>query len=352
MVWQLNEPKGRRMRIIGKHFICVGIVAALAFATSVHAQTAKPATTAKFAALAIDRDAGFRFGFAFDHTSVGEAEKRALEEVAKRGGSGTVVLLWSGTGCGAYRTIDQKDGNAYGWGLAATQVQAEVIADREVAKHAKGKPTSNRAWACNSTAPQKIKILKNADNLDSVKIGGQTWTAENVVIERFRNGDSIPFSKSFAAFQVLTGQKKPASYCYSVDANCSKFGRFYNWYAVNDPRGFAPEGWRVPSANDWQSLVDGLGGKSRAFQALRAPHGWPDRTLPASGNLGFNALATDHPHTPTPGPEFDEAYFWSSSTIDNGKYINHFMIRAGNDPYASVGNQSGYEPLSVRLIRN
>lgn len=332
----------------------VSLVALLAVASvSTVAQAQKAAGAgAKVGALAVDRQNGFAYGFAFDHATRAEAEARALEEVTKRGGNGTVVLVWSGEGCGAYRTIDPKDGNAYGWGVAATQAAAEAIADREVDKRANGKTAADRVWACNSKSPAKLKVLKDLtnENFRTVTIGGQTWTAQNVSIAKFRNGDPIPKLPNFDAFWKVSIKKQPASYCYATDPDCTKYGRFYNLWAVIDPRGFAPEGWSVPTAEQFQSLFNAAGGQSGAVSRLRAADGWPDYADPADPS-GFDALATGHPATKE--PRFNAAYFWTTSTeMANGtEYRNHAYLSASDGAdEAKIGTQNGNESLSVRLI--
>lgn len=111
---------------------------------------------AKYGALAVDRSNGFYYGFAYDYATLEEAEKRAIEECTRRGGNAYVALTWSGAGCAVYRTIDGKVGTAYGWGLAATQAEADAIATRECLKRSNGAPASNFVWACNSSnAPFK-----------------------------------------------------------------------------------------------------------------------------------------------------------------------------------------------------
>ncbi|AFD06706.1 DUF4189 domain-containing protein [Solitalea canadensis] len=121
------------------------------------------AQTTKYGALAIDRDNGFYYGWAYDYSTVEEAEKRAIEECTRRGGNAYVVLTWSGGACAAYRTIDGKVGTAYGWGVAPTRVEADAIATRECLKRSNGSPASNFVWACNSSnAP--FKEIYNAAN--------------------------------------------------------------------------------------------------------------------------------------------------------------------------------------------
>jgi uncharacterized protein (TIGR02145 family) len=330
----------------------VFVVALLAAASVSTIAEAQKATAGKVGALAIDRQNGFAYGFAFDQATRADAEARALEEVTKRGGNGTVVLVWSGEGCGAYRTIDPKDGNAYGWGVASTQAAAEAIADREVDKRANGKIAVDRVWACNSKSPAKLKVLKDMsnENFRTVRLGGQVWTAENVAIAKFRNGDPIPKLPNFDAFWKVSIQKKPASYCYTSDPDCTKYGRFYNVWAVIDPRGFSPEGWSVPTAEQYQALFAAMGGQSAAVGRLRSASGWPDYADPGERS-GFDAVATGYPASAH--PDFDAAYFWTSTleTHDGKTYRNHAFLSASSDEdEARIGTQSGNESLSVRLI--
>src|SRR3989338_8108735 len=86
-------------------------------------------------------------------------------------------------------------------------------------------------------------------NLTEVQIGGQTWMAENLNVESFRNGDPIPEVKSAEEWEKVGKRKKPA-WCYYdyTSANGTKYGKLYNWYAVNDPRGLAPDGWHIPDS--------------------------------------------------------------------------------------------------------
>ena len=87
----------------------------------------------------------------------------------------------------------------------------------------------------------------------TVKIGEQWWMAENLKTTHYRNGDPIP--------QVLVTEEWDSlltgAYCDFDDSDSisQEYGRLYNWYAVDDNRGLAPEGWRVPTYDDWAELV-------------------------------------------------------------------------------------------------
>ncbi len=95
-----------------------------------------------------------------------------------------------------------------------------------------------------------------------VKIGEQVWMAKNLDVDHFRNGDPIFRAVTREEWEKAGEERKPA-WCYyeNKESNGEKYGKLYNWFAVNDPRGLAPEGWRVATDEDWKILegtVDSL----------------------------------------------------------------------------------------------
>jgi uncharacterized protein (TIGR02145 family) len=90
----------------------------------------------------------------------------------------------------------------------------------------------------------------------SVKIGTQTWMTENLNVTHFRNGDSIPEAKTDEEWKTASDNKQPAWCYYNNDtANGKKYGKLYNWYAVNDLRGLAPVGWHISSDDEWTEVA-------------------------------------------------------------------------------------------------
>lgn len=100
-----------------------------------------------------------------------------------------------------------------------------------------------------------------------VKIGNQIWKTRNLDVDKYRNGESIPQATTNEEWDNLT----TGAWCYYNDdpANGAIYGKLYNWYAVNDPRGLAPQGWHVPTDAEWIILVN-ASGPSPTGQMARA----------------------------------------------------------------------------------
>ena len=125
-----------------------------------------------------------------------------------------------------------------------------------------------RAYATNSVGTGYGEILSfkagtgtvtdiDGNVYQTVKIGEQWWMMENLRVTHYRNGEPIPHVTDGG---IWTGLYYGA-YCeYNNDtADVRTYGRLYNWYAVDDGRSLAPEGWHVPTDDDWKQLEMYLG---------------------------------------------------------------------------------------------
>jgi uncharacterized protein (TIGR02145 family) len=107
------------------------------------------------------------------------------------------------------------------------------------------------AAGCDSIATLNLTIIPAITN-ETVRIGNQTWTTNNLAISHYKNGDLIPQVTDRAVWDTLT----TGAWCwYNNDSvNYAKYGKLYNWYAVNDPRGFGLPNFRMPTALDYDTL--------------------------------------------------------------------------------------------------
>ncbi len=132
---------------------------------------------------------------------------------------------------------------------------------------------------------------------NNVDICGKLWLQKNLNVSRYRNGDPIPqiidptewASATYGAWCYL--QNNPA---VGNGINGSVYGKLYNWFAVNDPRGLAPQGYHVATWTELDELVNCLGGYSVAGGKLKeagTTH-WLAPNTGATNSSGFTALPT------------------------------------------------------------
>ena len=109
---------------------------------------------------------------------------------------------------------------------------------------------------------------------NEVKIGKQVWMAENLNVATFCNGDPIPKAITADEWKKAGKNKQPAWCYYDNDPkNGENYGKLYNWYAVNDPRGLAPIGYHIPSVADWTILIEYLGSFGSG-KKMKSSSGW------------------------------------------------------------------------------
>lgn len=88
---------------------------------------------------------------------------------------------------------------------------------------------------------------------EEVTIGSQIWMKENLRVETFQNGDLIPEAKTAEEWKAAFEQKKPV-WCFSGN-NSVDHEKLYNWYAITDSRGLAPQGWHIPTQLEWSKML-------------------------------------------------------------------------------------------------
>lgn len=116
-----------------------------------------------------------------------------------------------------------------------------------------------------SNKKNKYQLTEN-----EIVIGDQVWMKKNLDTKLFRNGDSIQHCITNKQWEEAYKNKTPAWCYYNNDQlNKQKYGIIYNWYAVSDSRGLAPEGWDIPSNKDWDKLIKSIGGYEKAGGRLK-----------------------------------------------------------------------------------
>nr|MBC8213906.1 fibrobacter succinogenes major paralogous domain-containing protein [Candidatus Neomarinimicrobiota bacterium] len=132
----------------------------------------------------------------------------------------------------------------------------------------------------------------DGNTYQTIQIGTQIWTTTNLKVTHYRNGDAILTGYSNSEWSDLDDTETGAYAVYdNNETNADTYGYLYNWYAVDDRRNIAPEGWHIPSDQEWQILVDFLGESVAAgkMQETGTEH-WDSPNSSATNESGFTAL--------------------------------------------------------------
>jgi len=198
----------------------------------------------------------------------------------------------------------------------------------------------------------------------TVTIGTQVWMVENLKVTHYRNGDAIPLVTDSTSWINLT----TGAYCnYDNNANNAiTYGRLYNWYAVDDSRNIAPEGWHVPTDDEWKRLEMYLGmsqseadefgfrGTDQGSQLAGNADLWYDGALVSNAAFGSNGFAVLPGGYRNEIGSFDSmgyyAYFWSST--EYGSLIAWSRVLYYGNSGVYRGNYYKHYGFSVRCVRD
>lgn len=191
----------------------------------------------------------------------------------------------------------------------------------------------------------------------TVELCGHTWSTSNLDVVTYRNGDAIPQVTDPAAWLKLT----TGAWCwYNNDsAAYHHYGRLYNWYAVNDPRGLAPQGWHVLTDMEWEAMEACLGEDSVGFRMRTASSGqWPGPATVIDNSSGFNGLPSG---IRSDGGVFSHggssAVYWTSvegsvSEAWCGRLIHYADLQGVPAMMTGVGYMNKSDGYTVRCVKD
>ncbi len=189
----------------------------------------------------------------------------------------------------------------------------------------------------------------NGNIYQTVTICNQTWMKSNLNVSKYRNGDEIPQVTDGTQWANLT----TGAWCYYQNntSNGPVYGKLYNWYALNDPRGLAPTGWHIPSFQEWNGLYsclgDNLGGKMKEGGTLH----WLTPNTGATNESGFTGLPNGLRSTNGIfGFLGKHGYWWSTTEYSSSEMVTYDLNydNGGISTY-NINKTSG---LSVRCVKD
>ncbi len=189
----------------------------------------------------------------------------------------------------------------------------------------------------------------NGNVYSTVTIGSQVWMGENLKTTKYNDNTDIPLVTDNTEWGSLTS---PAYSWYNNDEETYKnlYGALYTWHAVNTGN-LCPEGWHVPTTDDWSVLIDYLGGADAAGGKLKEAgiENWNSPNTDATNESGFTGLPVgQRPNVFSPSGTHGR--WWSNSQSTSSLayayvlYYNEAVIRR-----SSTNKRNG---LSVRCVKN
>jgi len=190
----------------------------------------------------------------------------------------------------------------------------------------------------------------------TVIIGDQEWMTENLRVTRYNNGGNVTTglndedwaNTTEGAYTIFDHKYEDADGIDSPEAMVEAYGKLYNWYAVVDDRGLCPEGWSVPSIDDWNQLVNTI-----ASQGYTNEWNNPNSTANAlkscrqvGSPLGGDCDTSEHPRWNMLPDWADEGYGFNEfgfSALPGGLYTSGSFYGLGrNGSWCSLTEQTSF----------
>ena len=201
--------------------------------------------------------------------------------------------------------------------------------------------------------PNYIAFDLDGNAYTEIQLGTQTWMVENYACKQYRNGKEIETTELFDNIEHLDY----ASFCwppFGSEKKIQDYGVLYTWKALENL--YIPDGWRIPTKEDWEILINYLGGELDAGRKLRSgdPDDWWEVTDKLTGMIeqpcGFNAKAIGL-RRPSGGfyGEGKWTYFWTKSLKYND--LAFYVEIYGGHPDARIQYTEKNNGFSLRLIK-
>lgn len=181
------------------------------------------------------------------------------------------------------------------------------------------------------------------------QIGTQTWMIENLKSRKLADGPVLPIVREDAWYSLTT-----SGVCWveNDDSRTQAYGFLYNFYAVTDPRNICPTGWHVPSLDEWEAMINAVGGSDVAGGMLKekGTSHWSEPNTGASNGSGFSGIPAG---IRDKSQYFDftiSGYYWTSTSKDDGfGQVQVLRYSAENVVTTQYPKTAG---ASVRCVQN
>jgi len=194
-----------------------------------------------------------------------------------------------------------------------------------------------------------FETCKDADDYyyTIVKLGDQIWMAENLRTSKFANGESIPTTDPVDL--DYKSQKDPVYQWVAGgdENNLDIYGRQYTFYAATDARKVCPEGWHVPSKDEWTTLTNFVGENPGEKLKETGTSLWQDPNV-ATNTTAFSVRPAGYRHAAN-GFSLGASVNILSTTITEGSTVNVVTKKFENS--ATTANNYNFNKKYGATIR-
>ena len=190
----------------------------------------------------------------------------------------------------------------------------------------------------------------DGNTYNTISIGSQVWMTENLRTTRYRNGQSI----DNLTLDADWGNTAFGAWCnINNDASVdTKFGKLYNWYAVNNIRNIAPVGWHVASDAEWTQLSTFLGGESVAGGKMKETGtvNWLSPNTDATNSSLFTARPGGFRYSTGTFIPYGSKGMWWTTTESNSTQAWQRYMSFNSAGVTRVASEKG-DGKSVRCLK-
>ena len=207
----------------------------------------------------------------------------------------------------------------------------------------------------NASGQKKPETITDIDGniYKIVKVGEQWWMASNLKTTRYSNGDLIG-TTTLDTLDISETSTPKFQWVYAgKESNGNTYGRFYTWYAATDGRNICPDGWQLPSDNDWKALIFFLGEGTIAGGRLKVSgtNFWQSPNLGATNSSGFTALPGGYRSYNGTYYDMGSYGYWWSSKVGSKKLAQYFTLGYKSKAVGSYNVDKAYG-FSVRCVKS
>lgn len=218
--------------------------------------------------------------------------------------------------------------------------------------------------SANAKIPDNVTDIEG-NTYGVVKIGTKVWMKENLKVTKYADGTEIANVTDSYDWNNLNDNNSDKAYCFYDNNSNSEYGALYTLAAVTngsttdaatiDKQGVCPDGWHVSTGDEWQKLIDTLGGTLQAGGKLKEEgtlH-WETPNNGATNSSGFTAFGGGYRESTGSFKELAKSGLWWNikyySLSEDADFISLYY---GNEAIGNTLQIAKSSGMSVRCVMN